>query len=362
MVNPNRMSARAHLEPEQAGGAGPTAASVWVLDDPRAGTSNQVIGIAEQLGVPFRRIGVSFNWMAHAAGLGRRGSLRGLAERGGPLAAAIAGLAQGTGRPHLVISSGSRSAAVALWLKDRLGCRIVHCMRPGLGGLFRWSDFDLLVVPEHDAPRAAVNVFPVLGAPHRVSQSALRAAGQRWNDRLDHLPQPVVALLVGGPVRGHNMEPARAHALGVAVARAAAARGGSVVATTSRRTGTEATDALAAGLGRAMHLIYRWGEPGENPYLRVSGRCRRRRRDLRLRLDDERGLRHQRSGPCRAAGVGGEPPPAADREPHRCRPASDLPRSFGRVVADAVGRIWACRRRDPRPVRPQVIAERRVTH
>jgi mitochondrial fission protein ELM1 len=100
-----------------------------------------------------------------------------------------------------------------------------------------------------------------------VSPAALRAATETWGDRLDHLPQPVVALLVGGPTRGTNLEPARAHALGVSVARAAAARGGSVVATTSRRTGTEAADALAAGLGRAMHLIYRWGEPGENPYL-----------------------------------------------------------------------------------------------
>lgn len=266
MVNPDRMNLRAQVEPDQGGLSGPPAATVWVLDDPRAGTSAQAIGIAEQLGVPFRRIGLSFNWLAHAAGIGARGSVRGLAGRGGALATALADLSEGAGQPHLVISSGSRAATVALWLKDRLGCRIVHCMRPGLGGMFRWGEFDLLVVPEHDGPAPARNVFPVLGAPHRISPSALRAATQRWHDRLDHLPQPVVALLVGGPVRGTNLEPARAHALGVSVARAAAARGGSVVATTSRRTGSEAADALAAGLGRAMHLIYRWGEPGENPY------------------------------------------------------------------------------------------------
>ena len=29
----------------------------------------------------------------------------------------------------------------------------------------------------------------------------------------------------------------------------------------------EATDALAAGLSRVMHVLYRWGEPEENPYL-----------------------------------------------------------------------------------------------
>ena len=39
-----------------------------------------------------------------------------------------------------------------------------------------------------------------------------------------------------------------------------------MLATTTARTGVEATDAFAAGLAPCMHLLYRWGEPGENPY------------------------------------------------------------------------------------------------
>jgi mitochondrial fission protein ELM1 len=62
------------------------------------------------------------------------------------------------------------------------------------------------------------------------------------------------------------MPPSLAHDLGRRVARLAAARGGSVLATTSRRTGAEATEALAAGLAPSLNLMYRWGEPGENPY------------------------------------------------------------------------------------------------
>ena len=46
----------------------------------------------------------------------------------------------------------------------------------------------------------------------------------------------------------------------------ATAAGGSVLATTSRRTGQEATNVLASGLAPSMHVLYRWGEPGENPY------------------------------------------------------------------------------------------------
>ena len=247
-------------------------APVWVLDDPRAGTSAQAVGIAERLGVPFRRIPLSWNWMAHVAGLARHGSLIGLAQPGGehapafsPAVSLLAPPPDGEG-PRLVISSGARSAAVALWLKARFACHLVHCMSPGLGGLLRTGAYDMLVLPEHDRPRHLRNVFPVFGAPHRVSPLALRHAAAAWHERLAHLPRPHVALLVGGPVRGADMPPAMAHTLGRKVARLTSKLGGSVLATTSRRTGAEASDALAAGLSRVMHLLYRWGEPGENPY------------------------------------------------------------------------------------------------
>jgi mitochondrial fission protein ELM1 len=250
--------------------------SVWVLDDPRAGTSAQAVGIAERLGVPFRRIPLSWNWMAHVAGLARRGSLIGLAQPGrgseerapafSPAVSLLAPPPGGEG-PRLVISSGARSAAVALWLKARFACHLVHCMSPGLGGLLRAGAYDLLVLPEHDHPPRLRNVMPVVGAPHRISPLALRHAAAAWHERLAHLPRPHVVLLVGGTVRGADMPPAMAHALGRKVARLTVQRGGSVLATTSRRTGAEAGDALAAGLSRAMHLLYRWGEPGENPYV-----------------------------------------------------------------------------------------------
>jgi mitochondrial fission protein ELM1 len=258
--------------PSQADPTSPPQARVWVLDDPRAGTAAQAIGIAERLGVPFRRIPLAWNWMATMAGLVPRGSLIGLsaptrrlmAEGGAEAALLDRG-------PALVISSGRRSAAVALWLKANTGARIVHCvapgvLSPGLGGLLRQDLFDLLVIPTHDRPPLAPNVFPVLGVPHRLSPLMLRQANAAWSERLSHLPHPRVVLLAGGPVGGSDIPPALAHALGRRVGRLAAARNGAVLASTSRRTGAEATEALAAGLAPALNLLYRWGEPGDNPY------------------------------------------------------------------------------------------------
>jgi mitochondrial fission protein ELM1 len=215
--------------------------------------------------------------MADVASLARRGSLLGVAppadgdgasEETWSVATVLDQAA--TGAPAVVISSGSRAAAVALWLRARLDCRVVNCMRPGLGSALRARSYDLAVVPEHDQPPLAPNVMPVLGAPHRMSPLRLRHAAGQWAERLDYLPHPRIALLVGGtrdnPFRGPDLSPALAHTLARKVARMAASRGGSVLAATSRRTGHEATEAIGAGLGRVMHQLYRWGEPGENPY------------------------------------------------------------------------------------------------
>ena len=289
------------------------AERVWVLDDPRAGTAAQAIGIAERLGVPFRCIPLTWNWMAHVAGLGRWGSLLGLgtAARAGMVSRALAE----TPGPALVISSGSRSAAVALWLKERYGSRIVHCMRPGVGGMLAHARFDLMVIPRHDRPPKGTNVLTVLGAPHRVSPLILSEAEAAWRERLAHLPHPRVVLLVGGPIHGSDMVPALAHRLGKTVARLTAERGGAVLATTSRRTGAEATDALAAGLSRVLHELYRWGEPGENPYRGFLASADAIVVTADSVVDDQRGLRHRRAGAGGAARAGRFAPPPADRHP-----------------------------------------------
>lgn len=246
---------------------------VWVLDDLRDSSSVQAIGIAERLGLPFRRVPLSWTWLAHVALLARRGSLLGVAAAGSgePNVTAVippltrlplpADLFRDAG-PMLTLSAGARAAAVALWLQSRFGTRAVHCTRPVLHG----REFDLLVVGEHDRPPDWPNVLPILGAPHRLSPLLLRYAEAAWGDRLAHLPQPRLALLVGGPVHATDMVPAQAHTLALRVAALARQYGGSVLATTTGRTGREATDALAAGLASAVHVLHRWSEPGEDSY------------------------------------------------------------------------------------------------
>ena len=239
-------------------------APVWVLDDPRVAASTQAISIAERLGVPHLRVPLVWNRGAHLFAMPRRGSLRGLATHGEPPWPLSA-----PSGPALTLSAGLRSQGVALWLRNRFGARIVHCAGPVVG--LQSGLFDMRVVPRHDRMWLRPNMVPVLGVPHPLSPLVLSQARLSWAARLSHMPRPLVTLLVGGGGYGGEMAPAAAHALARTVTRLAMAAGGSVLATTTRRTGMEATEALGAGLAPGMHLLYRWGEPGDNPYAGFLG-------------------------------------------------------------------------------------------
>jgi mitochondrial fission protein ELM1 len=240
-------------------------APVWVLDDPRASTSAQVIGIAERLGVPHLRVPLMWNWKVHLGSLMPGGSLLGLGTGGTPPWPLSAPRG-----PALALSAGVRSRGVALWLRSNFGTRIVHSGKAGPG--WHAASFDMLVVPRGlgRAERQS-NIVPVLGLPHRLSPLVLSQARLSWAARLAHLPRPLITVLAGGGAAGGPMRPHAAHALASLIARLAVASGGSVLATTSRRTGAEATEALAAGLSPSMHLLFRWGEPGDNPYAGFIG-------------------------------------------------------------------------------------------
>lgn len=222
--------------------------AVWVLEDPRAGTAAQALGIAERLGVPFRRVPLA--WGALAKLPWPWPTLAGLRDAGG----------FAPPWPKLALSAGRRSAPVSRWLRAR-GVRTAHCMRPGFGA----SDFDLLVLGRHDSPPERPNVLPILGATHRLSPDRLAAAREEWR-KLASLPSPRFALLVGGPVRGEGMPEGDAARLVRRILRLLPHA--SVMATTSRRTGEAATRALAEGLKAVPHhRLFRWGDPGPNPYL-----------------------------------------------------------------------------------------------
>lgn len=229
------------------------AAEIWVLADDRAGNVAQCLGVAEALGEPFTVKTIAYDRLARLPNLLRPGLV-------GVSAASRAALAPPW--PRLVIAAGRRTAPAARWIKRRCGAKLVQIMDPGPPGR---SGFDLIVSPAHDRLPPAANVLEVVGAPHRVTEARLAAEAEKWRPAFAHLPRPWVAVIVGGATKNRPFTVEMARALGGRVAGLAADLGGSLLLTTSRRTGAAQEEALAACLPEPR-LLHLYGRGGDNPY------------------------------------------------------------------------------------------------
>ncbi len=233
---------------------------IWVLVDERAGTAAQALGVAEALGQPFAEKPLQYDGLARLPNILRGASLIGVD------AATRAGLTPPW--PDVVIAAGRRAAPVARWIKAQADKPVVlaHVMNPGRRGA---GDFALIALPRHDCEVPggdAANVLRVTGAPHRVTGAKLEFAAECWKAGLAGLPRPYIVVLVGGATHQRPFPVENARDLGTRVAAMARDVGGSVLITTSRRTGRAAEDALAEAVPEPCAL-FRWGQAGDNPYL-----------------------------------------------------------------------------------------------
>lgn len=159
---------------------------VWALLGAHRGDNNQVLALAEALGLPYEE-----KWL-------RYNQLRRLQPK--LLGASLRSVAAGdraqleTHPPDLTISTGHRSVPVVRALKKRSGgsMRAVHLGYPRISP----SHFDLVVpTPEYPVPDAP-NVVRI---PFALSPHAEREVEQSDRDLLAAYPRPRRLFLIGGP-------------------------------------------------------------------------------------------------------------------------------------------------------------------
>lgn len=167
--------------------------------------------------------------------------------------------------PDMVLSISRRTAPVARWIKKKSpATKLIQLMHPGNAGL---SEFDLVVVPEHDKNKKQTpNVHYIVGCPHRVTPAYLAAAREKWAEKFAALPRPLTAVIVGGAIKKQPFSAENAQALGKAVKQLKDKIGGSILITTSRRTGEAAQKLIMDAIQDVPQYTYLWGDSGENPY------------------------------------------------------------------------------------------------
>jgi uncharacterized protein len=222
----------------------------------KAGDNAQITALADALGWPyeikhlvFRRTELITNILA---GPTLTGVIR---DQSSPLAPPW---------PDLMISAGRRNEPACRWVQAQApGARLVHVGRP-------WAPlecFDLIVTtPQYRLPESP-NVLQNTAPLHRVTEARLAEATRIWAPRVAHLPQPYVAVVVGGNAGPYVLDAEAGALLGRAARAHARQTGASLLVSSSARTPAPAMAALEAALDVPAE-VFRWRRDAtENPYL-----------------------------------------------------------------------------------------------
>ena len=230
---------------------------VWILADERIGNIHQCLGVVEALDVPYRTKRLVYNRKARLPNLLLGRTLAHLKKES---AAAIA-----PPWPDIVIAAGRRTVPVARAIKRRSGERafLVQLMWPGPPS----ADLNLIATPAHDRIRPRPNLLRTIGAPNHITPQRLAAVRETWRERLAGVTPPRIAALVGGDTRHHKFTPVLARELGRQASELARKIGGSLMITTSRRTGTATSEALMASVDDRTECHIWQGSEEKNPYL-----------------------------------------------------------------------------------------------
>jgi mitochondrial fission protein ELM1 len=234
----------------------PPRLTIWAVSDGRVGIEAQVLGLAEAVArqrptdIVVKRVG--WRW-----GLGRTP----LSLIPFPKLTIRADSPIAPPWPDIWIGAGRVSVGLSRRIRRWSGGRtfVVQTQNPR-GDL---SDFDLVVPPTHDEVTGP-NVLPILGAPNRMSAAGFSRDLALFRARIDPLPRPRVAMIVGGKSKTHDLSPDRARRMAAEVAKAVAAVGGSLMVSFTRRTPVAAQQILTAGLAGVPGWI--WDGEGDNPY------------------------------------------------------------------------------------------------
>lgn len=255
VIRPNSLQQNGNLNPESA------APRLWVLASPHSGDNTQLLALAEGLAWPFEVKRLVYRRFEEGLRTLKLPTLVGVdLGASSPITPPW---------PDLVICAGRGAEAVAFWIRRNGNpkLRMVFIGTP-------WANpakFDLVITtPQYGLPEAANtlrNDLPV----HGVTPQKIAIEAARWRSRLAHLPEPRIALLAGGRSGPYLFKAETAAQLGAEISDLAKSLGGSLLVTTSARTGAPATQALAAAIA-VPHYFHRWEKDrADNPFLGFLG-------------------------------------------------------------------------------------------
>ena len=229
-------------------------ARCWLITAGKAGMLTQANAIADALGVT-----------ATLKKVEPKGIWRLLAPRG-PVAPSErfgkAGSRFAPPWPQIAIAVGRASIPYIRALRSKAGtaCFTVVLQDPKTGP----DTADLIWVPAHDKRRGP-NVISTVISPHSFSPDRLATLRQRSVPAIDALPEPRVAVILGGRNAVYKYTADDDRRLLDAL-EGIAEQGASFLITSSRRTHPELAAAVDRATAASPRIVWSGGAPEANPY------------------------------------------------------------------------------------------------
>lgn len=232
----------------------------WIISDGAAGNERQALALAQALDAPARvlRLPLREPWASFAP--------RKLP--GGRLALAPRDRVQfAPPWPALAIGCGRHAALLTRLLRELSNrqCFSVQILDPRVDT----RHWDAVIAPRHDGLHGD-NVIETQGSLHPIDDAWL-AQGRAAFAQFAQMPRPRIALLIGGPRRGVAYDETYARALAAGVAARVRREGGSVLASTSRRTPARFAQIVRDELAPLPGVFWSDDRDGANPYPGLLG-------------------------------------------------------------------------------------------
>ena len=200
----------------------------WVLIADAPAFRKQTAGIAQALGIPFEEkiVGRRKPW----CWLPKRwsfGALKQLTKQSTPLAAPW---------PDVVIACGQNTIAFALAIRraNKGKTKLIYVQKPSINP----KHFDLVIAPMHDHAQGA-NIIETFGATHDLSEAALLEASKTFSPLFQSYKLPFLSMFIGGASKQYPFTGKQAALLADTIIEIATAYHGTVLISTSRRTGED---------------------------------------------------------------------------------------------------------------------------
>ncbi len=224
----------------------------WCQTDGRPGMENQVVGLAEAMGLTpvVKRVFLKTPWRILSPHI--------MAYKRFAISNSGDGIEPPW--PDILISTGRPSILPAMSIQEQSGGRTftVQLQDP----VMLRHRFDRIVVPAHDRVSGS-NMLVMEGALHRISPERLAGEAPRWTERFAGIPHPRVAVLLGGANSRYAFGEAEIQELAVQL-KALSTQGYGLLITGSRRTGAANIEALRQALAGCRAFIS--DGSGDNPY------------------------------------------------------------------------------------------------